>query len=190
MTFKQFLNETPIRTGVHDSNNYSFKKDWDFYKNSQFITKIEDNFTSKKYDIYKTDNKMFIVKNNTYKLGIEYSIDKYFNINIAHSNEKGLYGKFLDYLLHKYKIVFSGLQQSTQAEKSWNKLFNKYDIVIQDKGKIFDISKNDIDKYYGKPIRIGIRESTDDNYEIRSNIIKTYNTEVDIDKILFRSEQW
>jgi len=194
MNFKQYLTESPLRTGVHNSNNYSLKSDWNYYKNKPLYDIIKQNFTSKNYKILKTPTRMFIVdENNKYKLGIEYKIPKDkkgIEIEIAHSNERGLYNKFLDFLLHKYKMIFSGLQQSTQAEKSWKKLLDKYDIIVKSNNQIIDIDKKDIDNYYGKSIRIGIKESLDDNYEIRNNIINSYNSQVDEDKILFRSAQW
>ncbi len=134
---------------------------------------VHDNFTSKGYKIFKSQNKYFIIQKE-YLLGVEFTLRKDgIQIETAHSLEKGLFIKFVDYLTTEYQIVFSGNSQSTQAEKAWKKIIkNSNNVYIDVNGDVFKINKNDTNQYYNKNTRIGISKNKNDNYTIREEIYK------------------
>ncbi len=159
--FKEIF-ETPLRQGTRNPGDFSGELDFKSYINSSLLLLIDDKFTAKRYKIYKTPSKYFVTdKNDIYKLYIEYTlIPNGIQIDIAHSDEPRLFGKFMEYLVTKFTYVVSGDRQSKQAEKSWKRLLKNYkDIYINIGNEYEKINHKDIEMYYNTTARIAIKES-------------------------------
>lgn len=161
--FKKLF-ETPFRTGTRDKNDFSGEIDWESYRNN--INMVTDNFTAKKYKVYKSEIRYFITdKKDNYLLGIQFSEIKIkgkisIEIETVHSKEKGLYSKFIEYLASEYGYVISHNKQSTQAEKSWKKIVDLSNKVYKVLGnEIIEIKKSEIKDLYSTSWKIAISEN-------------------------------
>ncbi len=157
------LFESPFRVGKQGKDAFSKEYEWNnHYKNSS-PKLLTDNFTSKKYKIYKTEGSIFVVDNKgNYKLGVEYTTSKnplVLRINTAHSKESKLFGKFAQYMLKYYTYFSSGDKQSEQAEKSWRHIVDKANSVYSDGVTIKPIEKSEVKDLYNTPTRIAISET-------------------------------
>ena len=180
MGFKTFLKESPFIQGIKDKNSHSMEMDFKYYLNSDILKLISDDFTAMNYKIYKTPSYYFVTESNKYLLSIQYTdISLIYNnkkhksiqIETAHSKEKGLYPKFLEFLMSKkggYKFIVSDSKQSVQANKSWKKLINRSENIYKILGNdIVKIDKTEVKELDNTPWKLGISENSVNNHTNR-----------------------
>jgi hypothetical protein len=158
------MNESPFRSGTRNKNDFSKAHEMNKYD----VEVITTNFTSKKYTISKSKTSMFVTKGSTktgkYLMSIEYEEQSYNKqkalvIELAHSDEPKLFGKFVFHMLKYYKYITSGDNQSTQAEKSWKNIINKAQVIYKTttSGPV-KIHKDEIESVYNTKERLVISE--------------------------------
>lgn len=148
MSFKKY-NEMAIHNGIETGNVSTGKTDWNYYKGegSRFIELVIDNYTPKKYRVFKTKSTYFLIKDNEYIGHIEYDLKNgVATINAPGSTLKGGFYNliFTAMFLDGVKEILSNGSLSKKAEKSYNNLSSHFKVMIKDGSNYTKLSKENL----------------------------------------------
>jgi len=151
------------RNGIKVSGNSIGISDLNYYMTSgqKFLKLVKDNFTPKKYKVYKTNSTYFLTdKNNKYLGNIQY--EKHKNTVKIFSSNSTLKGNFYNIMftamfLDGVKEILSDNSLSTGSTKAYKNLSNHFNIKVKsEKSEYLELDDDNI--FSGQNI-ISVRES-------------------------------